>query len=74
MFRFHPGPPLTPPCPVCRLVVELDGPIHLRQIQHDQDRMQHFEKFGYRVIRFSNERVEYDMENVLKEITEACRQ
>ena len=23
-------------CPACRLIVELDGPIHLRQIQQDQ--------------------------------------
>jgi len=56
------------------LIVELDGPIHLRQIQRDQDRTQHFEKFGYRVIRFTNERVEHDLDNVLKEIVVACQQ
>ncbi len=61
-------------CPVCRLIVELDGPIHLRQIQHDQARTQHFEAFGYRVIRFPNERIEHDLENVLKEIAKACQQ
>jgi len=61
-------------CPACRLIVELDGPIHLRQIQRDQDRTQHFEKFGYRVIRFTNERVEHDLDNVLKEIVVACQQ
>ena len=60
-------------CPACRLIVELDGPIHLRQIQRDQDRTQHFEKFGYRVMRFTNERVEHDLDNVLKEIAEACQ-
>jgi very-short-patch-repair endonuclease len=59
--------------PACRLIVELDGPIHLRQIQRDQDRTQHFEKFGYRVIRFTNERVEHDLDNVLKEIAAACQ-
>ncbi len=61
-------------CPACRLIVELDGPIHSRQIQHDQDRTQHFEAFGYRVIRFTNERVVQDIENVLKEIAKACQQ
>ncbi len=60
-------------CPACRLIVELDGHIHLRQIQHDQDRTQHFEAFGYRVLRFTNERVEHDMENVLEEIAAACQ-
>jgi very-short-patch-repair endonuclease len=61
-------------CPACRLIVELDGPIHQRQIQHDQDRTQRFEGFGFRVIRFTNDRVEHDIENVLKEIGVACEE
>jgi very-short-patch-repair endonuclease len=56
------------------LIVELDGPIHLRQIQQDQDRTQHFEEYGYRVLRFTNERIEHDLANVLKEIAVACQQ
>jgi very-short-patch-repair endonuclease len=60
-------------CPACRLIVELDGPIHLRQVQQDEERTRQFEAFGYRVIRFANERVEHDMENVLKEIAAACQ-
>jgi very-short-patch-repair endonuclease len=60
-------------CPACRLIVELDGPIHLRHIQRDQDRTRQFEAFGYRVLRFTNERVEHDIDTVLSEIAAACQ-
>jgi len=59
-------------CPACKLIVELDGPIHSSQADRDALRTQHFESHGYRVIRFSNARVESDIESVLGEIAAAC--
>ncbi len=60
-------------CPACRLIVELDGPIHVQQVHRDAERTQQFEAFGYRVLRFTNERVVHDIEAVLSEIALACQ-
>lgn len=59
-------------CPGCKLIVELDGPIHAMQTRRDAARMKHLESFGYTVIRFTNERVENAIESVLTEIATAC--
>jgi len=59
-------------CPVRKLVIELDGPIHVRQVERDAARTQTFEAYGYRVLRFSNVRVETDIESVLVEIATVC--
>jgi len=58
---------------VCRddgLVIEVDGAYHAereRQID-DEIRTHDLEKMGFRVIRFTNEEVLYDIEAVLEEI------
>jgi very-short-patch-repair endonuclease len=58
---------------VCRddgLVVEVDGAYHaeIEQIQDDEIRTRDLESMGFRVIRFTNEEVLYDIEAVLEEI------
>ena len=57
-------------CPDCKLIIEVDGGYHLEPIQeyNDEQRTQMLEQLGYQVIRFSNERVLYDIDNVIKEI------
>ncbi len=57
-------------CPDCKLIVEVDGGYHSEPVQEydDEQRTQMLEKLGYRVIRFTNEQVLYDIDNVLKEI------
>ena len=60
-------------CPACRLIVELDGPIHRQQIQQDAERTRQFEAFGYRILRFTNEQVLHDIDAVLSEIAAACQ-
>lgn len=60
-------------CPACRLIVEVDGPIHARQIDRDESRTHVFAAYDYRVLRFSNEQVETDLESVLAKIAEACQ-
>ena len=51
-----------------RGAIELDGAIHDRQVEYDTARSQHLEQFGYRVIRFWNDRVMEDLPGVLAEI------
>ena len=52
------------------LIIEVDGAYHLepRQQEDDQLREQDLERMGYHVIRFTNEEVLYDTENVIEQI------
>lgn len=52
------------------LIVELDGEYHFTKEQQEADsiRQMWLEQQGYRVLRFKNEEVLYDMENVIKKI------
>ena len=49
-----------------RLIVEVDGKIHLKQKKEDAERTRRLEMLGYKVLRFTNEEVENDIEQVLK--------
>ncbi|HEY3386774.1 MAG TPA: endonuclease domain-containing protein [Saprospiraceae bacterium] len=40
-----------------KLIVELDGQIHLNQIEEDLIRTENMNQFGYTVLRFTNEQV-----------------
>jgi very-short-patch-repair endonuclease len=60
-------------CPAARLVIEIDGGIHLGQVEADANRSWELEAQGYRVIRFTKEQVEADLEKVLSIIQEACQ-
>jgi guanylate kinase len=53
-----------------KLVVEVDGGYHQipEQIISDEERTKRLNQLGYKVIRFSNEEVLNDIENVLKTI------
>ena len=55
-------------CPQRRLVVEVDGEYHDAQAQEDRQRTSYLEARGYRVLRFSNEEVLEDIEEVLEKI------
>jgi len=56
-------------CAEHKLVIEIDGKIHERQ--HDYDEMRTFimNTMGIKVIRFKNEEVENNLEDVLSQIT-----
>ncbi|MBC7353858.1 MAG: endonuclease domain-containing protein, partial [Thermogutta sp.] len=56
-----------------RLIVEVDGPIHESQKEYDAARQAFLESLGYRVLRFTNDRVLNDMEGVVREIQEAVK-
>ena len=59
-------------CAARRLVMEIDGDIHDLQPDRDTARTEQFEQYGYRVIRFRNERVLNNIEDVLATIEAAC--
>jgi very-short-patch-repair endonuclease len=48
-----------------KLIVEIDGKIHLKQNKEDAERTRRLELIGYRVIRFTNEEVEKNIDEVL---------
>ncbi len=60
-------------CAGHRLVLEVDGSIHNQQIERDAQRTAYLEQLGYRVVRFSNEQIEQDLEAVLQQIEALCR-
>ncbi len=62
-------------CAKARLIIEVDGPIHNKQVDYDQEREAWLESHkGHRVIRFTNEEVMHDLEGVLAKIRKALEQ
>ncbi len=59
-------------CAECKILVELDGDIHDLQVNADLQRTQEIESYGYRVIRFRNDEIENDLQQVLNSILDAC--
>jgi very-short-patch-repair endonuclease len=59
-------------CHRVRLVIEIDGAIHEQQREYDAERDEYLAARGYRVVRFSADRVIHDLDNVLVEIRAAC--
>ncbi|MBD1823524.1 endonuclease domain-containing protein [Cyanobacteria bacterium FACHB-DQ100] len=55
-------------CPQHRLVIELDGEIHDRQVEYDAARTEKLNQLGYRVIRFRNQEVMSNLSRVLQNI------
>jgi very-short-patch-repair endonuclease len=57
-------------CPKAKLVIEVDGGIHLSKLQfaYDRNRDNELTSIGLKVLRFTNEQVLSDIESVLQEI------
>ncbi|MFZ4583027.1 MAG: endonuclease domain-containing protein [Paludibacter sp.] len=55
-------------CHKFKLVIEVDGDIHLSQKEYDDGRTAELEKWDLRVIRFKNEEVINDIEGVVRKI------
>ena len=51
--------------PKAKLIIELDGSPHLEQQEYDKERTQYLESLGYKVIRFWNNDVMNNIEEVL---------
>ena len=61
-------------CPAAKLVVEIDGPIHINQEEYDAEREENLQALGYHIVRFTNNEVDQDLELVLDGIYDACMQ
>jgi len=61
-------------CHTVRLLIELDGKIHKTQKEYDEGRTAEMEQFDIQVIRFRNEEIENDIENVIKKIESTIKQ
>jgi very-short-patch-repair endonuclease len=59
-------------CHEAKLVIEVDGGIHMSKNQKERDEMRTFElqSKGINVIRFTNDEVLFDIDNVIKRIEE----
>ena len=60
-------------CHAARLVVELDGKIHLAKKENDKERTKEIEELGIQIIRFKNEEVEENIDNIVDRITEKVK-
>jgi very-short-patch-repair endonuclease len=56
-------------CAAARLIVELDGSIHLKQKDYDRERERFLTERGNKTIRFTNKQVLEELVSVLAEIT-----
>jgi very-short-patch-repair endonuclease len=61
-------------CAEARLIIEVDGEIHEYQQEDDQVRQEKLESSGSIVIRFSNDDILNNMQNVLQQIQEIAAQ
>ena len=63
-------------CHPLKLVVEIDGGVHISedQIEYDIGREAELDRFGIKVIRFTNEEVERDIIHVQNEIERICKE
>ena len=62
-------------CHQAKLIIEVDGGYHKlpEQFEYDEYRDGELDKFGLKVLRFTNERVFFDTEKVVEEISEQVR-
>ena len=57
-------------CTEAKLLIKIDGETHLatEQMEYDQARTEYLEELGYKVIRFTNNDVRYNINEVISEI------
>ena len=60
-------------CPQAKLCIEVDGATHLEpaQAEYDAARTAFLEEIGYKVVRFTNDEVRYNINPVIDEIIRA---
>lgn len=51
-----------------KLVIEVDGKIHETSKEYDEARTKEIERIGFKVVRFTNEEIIADIDNVIKKI------
>jgi very-short-patch-repair endonuclease len=63
-------------CPKIKLVIEIDGSIHElpENKEYDIGRTESLNEFGLEVIRFTNEQIVYDINNVVIKIEQIAKE
>lgn len=51
-----------------RMIVEVDGPIHDKQMERDEARTTVLQGLGYRVERYTNDQIQTQLEAVLRDL------
>ena len=59
-------------CPSKKVILEIDGKIHLKTKIRDQERDEYFMEKGYKILRIKNEEVLNNVAAVLKRIRKMC--
>ncbi|GFE69827.1 endonuclease domain-containing protein [Chroococcus sp. FPU101] len=59
-------------CHAAGLVIEIDGDIHQERVEYDRERDEILSAKGLRILRIKNEEVTENIEDVLKQILDAC--
>lgn len=60
-------------CHAHQLVIEIDGPIHNRQQNYDESRTEWLTQREFKIIRFTNDEVLNDIDQVLAKIVLLCK-
>ena len=60
-------------CHECKLAIEIDGEIHLKNevIEYDDGRSHDIEKYGIKILRFTNNEVFTGLNNIIEKILRA---
>ena len=61
-------------CHAARLVIEVDGEIHMDQIEYDDGREADIGKYNIKIIRFTNDEVNNNIEDVLQKIESVIKE
>jgi len=61
-------------CHEAKLVIELDGGIHMDQIEYDDGREADIEKYNIKIIRFTNDEVNNNIEDVIQKIESVIKE
>jgi very-short-patch-repair endonuclease len=61
-------------CHTAKLVIEIDGEIHMDQIEYDDGREADIEKYNIKIIRFTNEEVNNNIEVVTQKIKSVIKE
>jgi very-short-patch-repair endonuclease len=61
-------------CHAARLVIEVDGEIHMDQIEYDDGREADIEKYNIKILRFTNDEVNNNIEVVLQKIESVIKE
>ena len=60
-------------CHQHELIVEVDGGIHELQQEYDAEREAYLTALGFRIVRFTNDEVNKDLQGVLQKIVDECK-